>query len=232
MALFDTCCDFSAPVFRNIVSLRHSVNLFDDLLPDTAAQNVATAAERRVRQAPQGIIDRGLAYSEAINYPFESDVCVASRFGDGSIRVWYGALDSDTALAETCYHQIMMLRDIEGIDRVVTRYRQVWRVQAAGLFIDLRTKAAAFPALIGDDYAWPQAVGKRVAHEGLPGLLYPSARWPGGECLAAFRASPLSQPVQLYDLTYRIDAQAGVVEVEREPGRLLRRLSLAELRRG
>ncbi len=231
MALFDTCSDFSAPVFRNIAALRHSANLFDDLLPDAGAQNVAIAAEMRVRRVSPGIIDRGLAYSEAINYPFESDACMASRFGDGSIRVWYGALNSDTALAETCYHQIMMLREIEGIDRVVTRYRQVWRVQATGLFIDLRSKAAAFPALIGNDYAWPQAVGKRVAHEGLPGLLYPSARWSGGECLAAFRASPLSQPVQLYDLTYRIDAQAGVVEVNREPGRLLRRLSLGELRR-
>ncbi|MBF0676834.1 RES family NAD+ phosphorylase [Pseudomonas sp.] len=231
MALLDTCCDFSASVFRNIASLRQSVNLFDDLLPDARAQDVAVVAVMRVRQVPQGVIDRGLAYSEAINYPFESDICVASRFGDGSIRVWYGALDSDTALAETCYHQIMMLREIEGIDRVVTRYRQVWRVQAGGLFIDLRRKAVAFPALVGDDYAWPQAVGKRVAHEGLPGLLYPSARWPGGECLAAFRASPLSQPVQLHELTYRIDAKAGVVDVEREPGRLLRRLSLAELRR-
>ncbi|WP_120997110.1 RES family NAD+ phosphorylase [Stutzerimonas urumqiensis] len=230
MGLLDTTCDFCAPVYRNIVSLRVSADLFDDLVPDAKARDVALAAEMRVRTRATGVIERGLAYSEAIGYPFEADTSVASRYGDGTNRVWYGALDEDTALAETCYHQIQMLRDVEGVDRVVTRYRKVWRVQASGLFIDLRAKLDAFPELIADDYGRTQAIGKRLVHEGLPGLLYPSARWQG-DCLAAFRAEPLSQPVQLYDLTYRIDAANGWVDVEREPGRLLKRLSLAELGR-
>ena len=230
MALLDTVHDFSASVFRNIVSLRVSQNLFDDLIPDSRGQQAAIIAEMRVRSAGLGVIERGLAYSEAIGYPFEADVSVASRYGDGSIRVWYGALDEDTALAETCYHQIQMLREIEGIDRVVTRYRKVWQIQANGLFIDLRDKLEEFPALTGDDYAWPQSIGKRLAHEGLPGLLYPSARW-RGECLAAFRATPLSQPVQLYDLTYHIDPGAGHGDIERERGKPMRRLRLEQLRR-
>ncbi len=230
MSLLDTTCDFTGSVYRNIVSLRVSANLFDDLVSDERAQDVANAAEMRVRTVGPGVIERGLAYSEAIGYPFEADRSVASRFGDGTNRVWYGALDEDTALAETCYHQIQMLRQVEGIDRVVTRYRKVWQVQATGLFMDLREKLTLCPELIGDDYALPQSIGKRLAHEGLPGVLYPSARWLG-DCLATFRASPLSQPVQLYDLTYHIDPAAGCVDVEREPGRLLRRLCLGDLRR-
>jgi hypothetical protein len=126
MALLDRSCDFAGPVYRNIVSLRVSANLFDDLVSDARAQEVANAAEMRVRNRPPGVIERGLAYSEAIGYPFESDTSVASRYGDGSVRVWYGALDEDCALAETCYHQIQMLRDIEGVERPVTRYRKVW----------------------------------------------------------------------------------------------------------
>ncbi|MET1076963.1 MAG: RES family NAD+ phosphorylase [Pseudomonas sp.] len=231
MALFDTSCDFAGPTYRNIVSLRVSANLFDDLVSDPKAQDVANSAEMRVRSVGPGVIERGLAYSESIGYPFEADRASASRFGDGTIRVWYGALEEQTALAETCYHQIQMLREVDGIDRVVIRYRKVWQVQAAGLFIDLRGKAAAFPDLLSDDYAYPQEVGKRLAAERLPGVLYDSARWPSGQCLAVFRADPLSHPVQLYDLTYRIDARAGVVEVEREPGKLLCRLSLQQLRR-
>lgn len=230
MALLDSTCDFSAATYRNIASLRVSANLFDDLVDDARAQELANAAEMRVRRVSPGVIERGLAYSEAIGYPFEADGIVASRYGDGSIRVWYGALEEDTALAETCYHQIQMLRDIEGVDGPVTRYRKVWRVQASGLFVDLRGKTGEFPDLLGDDYGYPQSIGKRLSHEGLPGVLYPSARW-RGDCLAAFRADPLSSPVQLYDLTYRIDAAAGSVEVEREPGKLLVRLSLAQLRR-
>ena len=51
MALLDTTCDFSAPVYRNIVSLRVSQNLFDDLIPDSRGQQAAISAEMRVRSA-------------------------------------------------------------------------------------------------------------------------------------------------------------------------------------
>ena len=216
--MLDSTRDFRGTVFRNITSVRVSIDPFDDLVPDMAGQRVAIAAEMRVRRGPPGVIHRGLAYSEAIEYPFRADGIVASRFGDGTNRVWYGALDEATSVAETCYHQIRMLREIEGVDVPVIRYRKVYSVEAQGLFLDLRGKADEFPALVGDDYAFTQAVGKRVAHEGLPGLLYASARQHGGECLAAFRADALSNPRAMYCLTYRIDAVAGVVEVERTPG--------------
>lgn len=218
MALLDTTVDFRDTVYRNITSARVSIAPFDDLVPDTVGQSVAIAAEMRVRRGPPGVIHRGLTYSEAIDYPFRADGIVASRFGDGTNRVWYGALDEATALAETCYHQVRMLRDIDGVAEPVVRYRRVYAVDAHGLFLDVRGKVDTHPELIGDDYAFTQSLGKRVAHEGLPGLLYASARRAGGECLAAFRADALSNPRGLYHLTYRIDAVQGVVEVERTPG--------------
>ena len=219
MSLFDTTVDFHGTVYRNITSVRVSIDPFDDLVPDRQGQQAAIAADLRIRRGPPGVIHRGLAYSEAIDYPFRADGIVASRYGDGTNRVWYGALDETTALAETCYHQVRMLREVEGIDRPVTRYRKVYAVDANGLFLDVRAKAGDCPELIADDYAFTQSLGKRIAHEGLPGLLYPSARRQGGECLAAFRAEPLSNPREMYCLTYRIDAVAGEVQVEREPGR-------------
>lgn len=218
MGLLDTTIDFRATVYRNITSVRVSIDPFDDLVPDAAGQSAAIAAEMRVRRGPPGVIHRGLAYSEAIEYPFRADGIVASRYGDGSNRVWYGALDEATGVAETCYHQIRMLREIEGVTQPVIRYRRVYAVDAQGLFLDLRGKAAEHPELLADDYAHTQSIGKRVAHEGLPGLLYPSARRRGGECLAAFRADALSNARGLYHLTYRVDAVAGSVEVERTPG--------------
>ena len=60
MALLDVTCDFSAPVFRNIVSLRIARNLFDDLIPDSRGQEVAMAAEMRVRSAGPGVIELAL----------------------------------------------------------------------------------------------------------------------------------------------------------------------------
>ena len=76
-----------------------------------------------------------------------------------------------------------------------------------------------------------EAIGRHAAGQGLPGLLYPAARWPDGSCLAAFRADPLSDPSLMYYLTYRIDSVAATVSVERTPGRVQVVLAQSELRR-
>lgn len=230
-ALFDRLTDFDGPVYRNITSLRRSQDLFDDLVADAAGREAALAADLRMRPGATGVVERGLAYSQAIAWPFASDRTVASRYGDGSVRVWYGALEEDTALAETCWHQLRQVRAIEGITTPVTRYRAVYRVQARGLFLELRGKEQAHPELLDEDYAATQAIGKHAAAQGLAGVLYPAARWPAGSCLAAFRADPLSNPTLLYFLTYHIDAAADEVRVERAPGVLERTLAGRDLRR-
>lgn len=231
MALFDRLTDFDAPVYRNITSLRVSRDLFDDLVEDAPGREAALAADLRMRRGTTGVIERGLSYSEAIAYPFASDRTVASRFGDGTVRVWYGALEEDTALAETCWHQLQQLRAIEGVTAPVTRHRAVYRVHARGLFLELRGKEGEHPELLDEDYAATQAIAKHAAAQGLPGLVYPSARWPDGSCLAAFRAEPLSDPTLLYYLTYRIDAVANEVRIERRPGKAPRVLAGAALHR-
>jgi hypothetical protein len=231
VSLFDRLTDYDGPVVRNILSLRRSEDLFDDLVEDAAGRDAALAADLRMRPGATGVVERGLAYSQAIAYPFASDGTVASRYGDGSVRVWYGALDDDTALAETCWHQLRQLRAIDGVTAPVTRYRAVYRVQARGLFLELRGKEDTHPELLDDDYAATQAIGKHAAAQGLPGVLYPAARWPEGSCLAAFRADPLTNPTLLYFLTYRIDPLADEVRVERAPGTIERVLSGRMLQR-
>jgi hypothetical protein len=231
VSLFDRLTDFDGPVYRNITSLRRSQDLFDDLITDAAGREAALAADLRMRPGATGVVERGLAYSQAIAWPFASDRTLASRYGDGSVRVWYGALEEDTALAETCWHQLRQLRAIDGITAPVIRYRAVYRVQARGLFLELRDKEREHPELFDDDYAATQAIGKHAAAQGLPGVLYPAARWPDGSCLAAFRADPLANPTLLYFLTYRVDPVADEVRVERTPGVLERRLTGRDLRR-
>lgn len=231
MALFDRLTEWHDSVFRNITSLRVSADLFDDLVDDAAGRAAALAADLRMRAPQRGVIERGLVYSQAIAYPFASDSLVASRYGDGRLRVWYGALESATALAETCWHALRQVQALDGVTEVVTRYRAVYEVRADGLFLELRGKQDEHPELLDEDYAATQAIAHHVAGQGLPGLLYPAARWPDGSCLAAFRSDPLTDPRLLYYLTYRIDAGAGHVDVERTPGRIEQRLALAQLTR-
>jgi hypothetical protein len=231
VALFDRLTEFHGPVYRNITSLRVSQDLFDDLVDDAPGRAAALAADLRMRTPQTGVIERGLVYSQAIAYPFASESLVASRYGDGRLRAWYGALEEDTALAETCWHALRQVQAIERVTEVVTRYRAVYEVRASGLFLELRGKQHEHPEVLAEDYAATQAIAHRVALQGLQGLLYPAARWRDGSCLAAFRSDPLSDPRLLYYLTYRIDAVAGHVEVERTPGRIEQRLTAAELRR-
>jgi hypothetical protein len=231
MALYDRLTDFDGRVYRNISSLRVSRQLYDDLLPDAAAQNAAMAADLRMRGGATGIVEKGLHYSEAIGYPFTSDRTVHSRYGDGSVRVWYGALEEITSVAETAWHQLRQLRAIEGVNMPVTRYRAMYQVKARGLLLELRGKESEHPELLGEDYAPTQAIGKHVASEGLPGVLYPSARWREGSCLAAFRAEPLREARLIYHLTYRVDVVADTVAIERTPGVVERVLRGADLRR-
>lgn len=231
MALLDRNVDFRAEVVRNITSLRRAVNLFDDLVPDDPeAQACANAAEMAVRPEPPGVVARGFAYSQAVEYPFRADRAMASRYGDGRVRVWYGALDEDTATAESAWHALQQLRAIEGVSEVVVRERAVYRVQAAGLFIDVRGKLDEAPQLVADDYGFTQALGRRLSGEGHPGLLYPAARW-NGDCLAAFTPRVLAEARLAHYLSYRIDPVAGMVRVERRPGRVERTLHEAQLRR-
>lgn len=231
MALFDTLIDLDARVIRNIVSMRVSQDLFDDLVEDTAAQAAALAADMQVRRAPPGIIERGLLYSEAIGYPFTSDLTVSSRFGDGTMRVWYGALDEATARAETCWHALQQILALEGESDVVVRYRAVYQVRARGLFLELRSKHVDHPELVSNDYAATQAIGKHASNQGLPGLLYASARCRDGSCLAAFRPDPLSEASLSHYLTYRIDPVGQTVEVERIPGVVEERIHVGVLAR-
>lgn len=229
--MLDRLFDFSGSVFRNIASLRVSENLFDDLLDDAGATGAAMAADMAVKGGiPTGIIHRGLHYSQAIDYPFSADACMSSRYGDGSIAVWYGALEEDTAIHETCFHALRLELATGKDPRPVVRERAMYRVQANGLFVDLRGKQSEHPELVGDDYAATQAIGKRAANQGMPGLIYPSARREDGECLAAFRADVLSDPALVYYLTYTIDPSAHTVRIERAPGVVIGEIHWSQLR--
>jgi len=231
VSLFDRLTDCDTSAYRNITSLRVSQDLFDDLVPDAAGRAAALAADLRMRSSAPGVIERGLHYSQAIDYPFTADVSVASRYGDGTVRVWYGALEELTSLAETCWHALRQIRAIDGVTTPVTRHRAMYRVRAHGLFLELRGKEAEHPELLDEDYAPTQAIAKHSAMQGLPGLLYPSARWPDGSCLAAFRADPLRDPQLIYYLTYRIDPIQQTVAIARQPGAVERVFTLSELRR-
>lgn len=222
--LFDTTVDYNGQPYRNIATLRDSVDLFDDLSDgDETASAIAAEAEMRVKDPAAlrdpKIIHRGFQYSQAIiDYPFKSEPYLFTRFGDGTYGVWYGSLEMKTTVFETGFHMIKAELAVEGIDEVVVRERAVYRVQCRAILIDLRGKQKSFPKLVGNNYGFTHQIGHRMVREGHPGLLAPSSRYNGAN-MVIFNPDVLSNPRLHCYLTYFFDPDTLSIRVERTVGR-------------
>lgn len=217
--------EFDGDAFRNIVSLRVSENLFDDLTDDPALQRIALEHERRTKPAAYGegrpIIDRPFQEADwiaAIGFPFAH--WSASRYSDGGFGVWYGADSIQCAVRETVWHWKRGLLADAGFDCAgVAQHRRVFAVRLATMLIDMRSLVGEHPELVDPhSYAATQPLGALLRRQGHPGLASRSARGPG-DVYIVFNPGGLSAPRQMCDLTYRVQAD-GSVTVERTLGRI------------
>ncbi len=221
--IFSKSTDFCQDVYRNIVSLRESQDLFDDLTDgDPELSSLAIGIEARVKEnMPQGLIERGFHYSQAIGYPFDTQPFMASRYGDGKFGVWYGSADRlETTICESAYHMIQDESNIEGLNEIVVRERAVYLIFCEAILFDIVGKEKAFPQLLSNDYSFTQSIGRRLSQEGHPGLLAPSARCKGIN-VVIFNPAVLKMPRLHCYLTYHLDPSTRKVTVARQPGECL-----------
>ena len=218
-----TLADVQQDVARNIVSLRESQDLFDDLTDDPAEWRLAQKVEDDVKPPPYGshrpIIDRPFEDAQwfnAIGWPFKN--WQASRFSDGSFGAWYGSESVETTVYESAYHWCRgLLRDAGFEQLTVIAERKVYWVACSAALLDFRPLVAQEPGLLHPaDYSFCQSVGARLHREGHPGLLTPSVRRPAGENQVIFNPAVLSNPRHHCHLTYRLEG--GLVVVEKQPG--------------
>ncbi len=229
-----TLADIRRDVFRNIVSLRQSQDLFDDLTADPSEWQLAQAVEDEVKPpvylSSTPVVHRPFedaAWFNAIGWPFRH--WHASRFSDGSYGVWYGSDTIETTVHETAYHWFHGLISDAGFqNEAVIAERKVYAVACSAALLDFRRITGEYSELLHpSDYSFPQAVGARIHHEGHPGLVIQSVRRPDGENMAVFNAAVLSDPRMNCQLTYRL--QGDVIRVEKHPGKRWMRLAIAEL---
>ncbi|MCL4486261.1 MAG: RES family NAD+ phosphorylase [Nitrospirae bacterium] len=215
---------------RNIVSLRRSENLFDDLSSNPADWDTATATEMLAKQtgyaSQDPIIHRPFeeaAWFDAIGFPFRE--WTESRYSNGTYGVWYGATDLETTIHESIYHWTRFLSDPGFLRPGVSQDRRVHMIRCDALLVDLRPRVSTFPKLVSkNDYSFTQQVGLRLHKEGHPGLVTESARCVG-DVHAIFNPMVLSDPRQLCYLTYRV-AAPGKIDVERTPHEVFLSISI------
>ena len=139
-----------------------------------------------------------------------------SRFSDGSFGVLYAGNVFEVALLETVYHHQRFMARTREAPGWTSQFREIL------LTIDARMHDLRKPnpdhskALDPNDYTFSQMIAAQLRAEGSDGLVYPSARHSGGECVGLFYPDLAKNATQGRHLDYRWDGTK--VDLYRDPG--------------
>ncbi|MET0504817.1 MAG: RES family NAD+ phosphorylase [Luteibacter sp.] len=141
-----------------------------------------------------------------------------SRFSDGHWGVFYAAHSIPTAIEETIFHREAFLAATREAPMDVQV--RCYSTSIAGRFHDIRGGWAAEHD--PDSYAASVKLARALRDDGSNGIVYDSARHPGGECIAVFFPDLIAPCVQAEHFIYRwngqrIEAVLKVTPVDR-PG--------------
>lgn len=125
------------------------------------------------------------------------------RFTGAHLGAWYAARDLTTAIRETVYHNTRRLAaSAMGFFSSITMRELVSTIDAR--LVDLRDAADTHPALFAsDDYGASQRFGEECRTHGDVGIVWPSVRRRGGECVVIYRPRVLPPVTQGRHLEYR-----------------------------
>ncbi|SFG53169.1 RES domain-containing protein [Novosphingobium sp. CF614] len=138
-----------------------------------------------------------------------------SRFTDGSYGVLYVGNVFETALFETIHHHARFMVRTAEAPGWTSQFREIILSVSADVR-DLREAEPANPALDPDSYVASQGLAMDLKASGADGLVYPSIRHPGGECVGLFYPDCASEPVQGRHLDYHWDGKR--VDLVRDAG--------------
>jgi hypothetical protein len=124
-----------------------------------------------------------------------------SRFSDGSYGVLYVGREFETALFETMHHHARFMADTGQEVGWASQFRELLMDMRATLH-DCRGLPPDDPVLSPDDYTASQPLAASLRRAGGDGIVYPSVRNPGGECVGLFYPDLATLPRQGRHLDY------------------------------
>lgn len=203
------------PGARRIISTRYPpVDLFEDIA-DPRDWELLAAAEAKTNPRIAESVGRldlvapgrcvsgnGASYVMAPFVHVSPDW--AGRFHDGTFGAYYAANRFETAVAETAFRKGAFFRSTNEAPGWLAQMRElVGAIDNA--FHDLRGRGEFRDCLDPDSYAASQNLARRLRGDGSNGVVYPSVRDEGGECVAAFWPNVVGLPVQGRHLAYHFD---------------------------
>ena len=139
-----------------------------------------------------------------------------TRFSDGSFGVLYAGNIFEVALLETVHHHANFMARTNEVPGWTSQFREIV-LSVDALLHDLRGQNLAHAAaLCPVDYEPSQALATRLRGGGSNGIVYPSIRREGGECIGLFYPDLASNAVQGRHLDYHWNG--GRVDLYRNPG--------------
>jgi RES domain len=139
-----------------------------------------------------------------------------SRFSRGRFGVLYAGREYETALLETAHHHARFMARTKEPAGWTSQFREIVLDIDGHLHNLCGNKPSYAGALDPDDYGEAQAVGERLRSGASEGVVYPSVRRSGGECVGLFHPDLASNPRQGRHLDYHWDGTR--VDLFREPG--------------
>jgi RES domain len=139
-----------------------------------------------------------------------------SRFSDGTYGVLYAGNIFEVALLESVHHHAKFMARTNEAPGWTSQFREIVLSIDARLH-DLRGQSPDHAAeLDPDDYAPSQALATQLRAAGSNGIVYPSIRRKGGQCVGLFFPDLASNAVQGRHLDYHWDGER--VDLYRNPG--------------
>lgn len=138
-----------------------------------------------------------------------------SRFTDGSYGVLYAGRVFETALFETIHHHARFMARTAEAPGWTSQFREIVLSVRAQLH-DLRERQRNDPVLDSGSHQASRRLGGGLRAAGSDGIVYPSIRHPGGECVGLFFPDCASDPLQGRHLDYHWDGER--VDLVRDAG--------------
>lgn len=162
----------------------------------------------------------GVSYAHIVNAAFTHAHPSGSRFNGPGRGAWYAAFELKTAQAETAFHKAQELAEIGWSAPEVFTFRD-YLADFRAEFHDIRGDAAYAGCLDPASYANSQSLAWELLAAGSAGIVYPSVRRAGGNCVACFRPALVANVRQgrTVMIAFRDPKTPPIVNVLREAGR-------------